>query len=155
MPTQRERRRTVRDVELDVRAQVLDRDGCCVLCGGRERLTLQHILPRSAGGSSVPIDARLGLTACGSGVSGCHGAIERAGRQDQWAYDLGYLLRHGATAETLRADPDVPWLVWGHADRVWWELHSSGTRIPVPQAVPPGRDVLALVDAAISRKGRR
>jgi hypothetical protein len=124
--------------------QVMERDGrACILCGTRDRPTLQHIVPRGAGGTAYPIDARMGVVLHGSGTTGCHGAVEREGREQGWSYDLGYLLKHGIVLDQLRADPDLPWLVWGHADRVWWELTAAGTRLPVPQRTPPDPEVLA------------
>lgn len=149
---QHTRRAHVQAVEADVYTQVMERDGhACVLCGTRQRPTLQHILPRAAGGTSIPIDARLGIIACGSGTTFCHGAIEHAGRYEGWAYQLGYLARHGRALEQVRLDPDATWLVWGHDARVWWELTRAGTRLAVPQEAAPDVDTLRLVDAAIGR----
>jgi hypothetical protein len=85
----------------------------------------------------------------GSGTTGCHHAVERGGRAG-WAYDLGYLLRHGADLDALRADPDRTRLVWFHHDRVWKELFSSGVAVTRPELAAPPADVLALVDAAIT-----
>jgi hypothetical protein len=142
-------------VEADVREIVMERDGrACILCGTRDRPTLQHIAPRGMGGTSQPIDPRLGIVIHGSGVSGCHGAVERDGRADGWAYELRYLARHGQVLDRLRDDPDATWLVWGHADRVWWELTRAGTRLPVPQEAAPDRSVLTELDAALSRYAR-
>jgi hypothetical protein len=141
--------------EADIRAQVMERDGhACLMCGTRSRPTFQHIRPRGMGGTADPIDARLGIVLHGSGTTGCHGAVEREGRSQQWSYDLGYLLRHGRVLDDLRSTPDASWLVWGHADRTWWELFASGTRLPFPQLPPPAPHVLAAVDAAIASCGR-
>jgi hypothetical protein len=66
---------------------------------------------------------------------------------------------HGQVLDGLRGDPDRPWFVWGHAERVWWELTAAGTRLPIPPRTPPvlatpTRGVLAKVDAALSRYAR-
>jgi hypothetical protein len=148
-------RAAYRATERDVRAQVLERDGhTCLLCGTRHSPTLHHVSARGMGGTRFPIDARLGICVHGSGTTGCHSAIERQGREDGWAYNLGYLLRHGRQLEQLRADPDLPWLVWGHADRVWWELTAAGTRLPVPQLSAPDRTLLAALGAVLPRAVR-
>lgn len=98
----------------DVVDAVIDRaQGCCEIGGheirGDERgrdWSIHHRVPRGMGGSRRPelnAPANL-LLACGSGTTGCHGAIEasRAG-----AYAAGWLL-------TRTADPAVePVLIGG------------------------------------------
>lgn len=131
------------------------RDGAvCVMCGTRSRPTLQHIRPRGMGGTSVPIDPRFGIVLHGSGTTGCHGAVEREGRALGWAYELGYLLRHGQVLDELLADDDAAWLVWGHRDRCWWELTKAGTRLPYPRRTPPHPALLGALDAAIAVHGK-
>lgn len=136
--------------ERDTYEQVMERDGRrCLICGTRDRPTLHHLLPRGAGGTVFPIDPRLGIVACGSGTTGCHGLVENMGRRDGWAYELGYLTRHGHALSMLRDDPDSTWLVWGHADRVWWELTRGGVRTALGSRPAPAPLVLAALDAAL------
>lgn len=61
-----------------VRAVVNERDGCCVGCGRRDGLTIQHRRARGMGGSKdlATRSAANGLVLCGSGVHGCHGWAE-------------------------------------------------------------------------------
>lgn len=132
---QADRRAAYLAAEAQVRAVVMDRDGhACVICGSRDRVTFHHCLPRSAGGSSIPIGPHQAIAACGSGTSGCHGMVERAGREQGWAYRLGYLARHGLDPSET---PDGTRLVWGHAARLWWELWPSGVRTARPDLPRP------------------
>lgn len=141
----------------------MDRDQVCIICGHRQ-VTLQHILPRGMGGTQRAIDARFGIALCGSGTTGCHGAVETRGRHETpelhdatvvrpplalegWSYQLGYLLRHDAHAEALRNDPELTHVVWGHADRCWWELFASGVRTRADRPAPD-LALLGLVYAA-------
>lgn len=61
-----------------VRTVVLERDGCCVGCGSRWQLTIQHRRARGMGGSKDPATRSTanGLVLCGSGTTGCHGWAE-------------------------------------------------------------------------------
>jgi hypothetical protein len=134
---QQHRRAELAAADAEVYAQVMERDGrTCLACGTRDRPTLQHILPRGAGGTSRPLDPRLAVVLCGSGTTGCHGLVEHEGRYDGWAYDLFLLVRHGAEVDALLADPDATLLVWGPAAGVWWELFVSGVRTARPDLAP-------------------
>ncbi len=53
------------------RAKV-EREGRCRGCGGNRRLNRAHIVPKGQRGDDV--DANL-IPLCGSGTSGCHGAM--------------------------------------------------------------------------------
>jgi hypothetical protein len=63
---------------------ILDRDGCCVRCGGAlngERgwdYSIQHRRARGMGGSLLPDTnaPQNGIALCGSATTGCHGWVE-------------------------------------------------------------------------------
>ena len=95
------------------------------------------------GGTNVPITAKDGIVLHGSGTTGCHGAVERRGREHGWAYELGYLSRGDSWLRT----PDGTRLVWHHARSVWMELFDSGVRVPVPVILRPISLVLAAMRA--------
>ncbi|TAJ21794.1 MAG: HNH endonuclease [Dehalococcoidia bacterium] len=99
--------------------QVADRAGyCCEVCGLAlhngarwvEPHSFHHRRPRGAGGTSDPAanTAANLLLLCGSGVTGCHGRVER---ERTTAYAYGWLVHQGI-------DPGgVPVWVWWFADR--------------------------------------
>jgi hypothetical protein len=151
--TRATRRAVYAACEADVKATVRDRDPACVVCGAGDPLTVQHVIPRGMGGTSIPIDPRLAIVLCGSGTTGCHGMVESAGRRDGWAYELGYLIRHDAELDAVRGDPDRSRLVWFHRDRAWMELFVSGVRTARPGLPQPPRLVLHAVDTYLHRRG--
>lgn len=51
----------------DVRAVILKRDGKCLQCGSTEDLTLDHIIPRSVGGTDDPENLQTLCRRCNSG----------------------------------------------------------------------------------------
>lgn len=57
----------VAKITTDIRAEVMHRDGSkCVRCGSTNDLTLDHLLPQSAGGPHVPENLRVMCRACNS-----------------------------------------------------------------------------------------
>lgn len=45
-----------------VRLRVIDRDGCCAVCGSEDKLTVDHVVPISKGGA--PFDEDNLVTLC-------------------------------------------------------------------------------------------
>jgi hypothetical protein len=99
---------------------VAERSGyCCELCtdqlhDGQQWTAVHsyhHRQPRGMGGTSRP-DVHAAyqlLLLCGSGITGCHGRVERL---RETAYAAGWLVKHGH-------DPaDVPVLIAGHTSSV-------------------------------------
>jgi len=96
----------------DVRQVVLDRaSGCCELCtrilhDGYEWVdvhSFHHRQPRRMGGTSRPeanSPSNL-LLLCGSGVTGCHGRVER---DRELATALGWLVPMGQDPSTIPAN---------------------------------------------------
>ena len=110
------------------RQGVLDRDGTtCQLCGADVTLKLasvQHRIPRGAGGSARVNRVSNGILVCGSATTphSCHNWMEHEDRQG--AEDLGYIL------PKLNSDIDPtqePILTheWG-----WVLLSDEGGRTP-------------------------
>ena len=86
-----------------VRALILARDdGRCVWCGRPwgDRLNVHHRRLRSQGGSG---EAANGISVCGSGTTGCHGAIHAHPAR---AAERGHIVRSGD------APTEVPVLSW-------------------------------------------
>lgn len=100
-----------------LRALVEGRDKVCVRCGvavPRDEDSLHHRIPRGRGGENAAVNL---ILLCGSGVSGCHGWVEK---HRTAAYRLGYLVPTGI-------DPaDVPVTVAG---RGWSYPTSAGAWI--------------------------
>ncbi len=90
-----------------------------------------HRKPRGRGGTSDP---RIGsiancLILCGSGISGCHGLIER-NREE--ALRVGLLIPTIATTETF-----APAAVRvRRLDKTWWLLTESGRAVEVEEGMP-------------------
>lgn len=84
-----------------VREAVYDRDGwACVWCGASSPLTLQHRVPRGAGGTKLAASnspANL-VTLCGSGTTGCHGKVES---NRLAAIEEGLIVRRGTDPATV------------------------------------------------------
>lgn len=99
--------------------------GCCEICGalvtgGWPGFSRHHRSPRGMGGTRAPWvnDVSNLLLLCGTGVLGCHGAVER---DRTVAYDAGWLVRTGE-------DPaGIPVHVHSHPRPVY--LDASGTYV--------------------------
>lgn len=101
------------------RELVAERAGyCCEICGlslhngttWTEPYSVHHRRPRGAGGSrdaATNSPANL-LLLCGSGITGCHGRVER---DRSTAYVFGWLVRQGHDPET------VPVWVWRRGEQ--------------------------------------
>lgn len=91
-----------------VRAAVIERDGQrCARCGRAdgESWSVHHRRSRGAGGDKHGVGNALSnlVLLCGSGTTGCHGAVESDRAQ---AYEDGWLVRHGVLSP---AEVPVPW----------------------------------------------
>lgn len=106
-------------------ASIVTRDReCCARCGkpvrgsrGRD-WSVHHRRPRGAGGTSLRWvgQAANGVVLCGSGTTGCHGAIERERRR---AFDDGFLISRIGVAVAVTT-------VLRHALHGWVLLDDEG-----------------------------
>lgn len=91
--------------------------GRCELCGA-EGMGVHHRLKRGQGGTWSPANL---VRLCGSGTTGCHGAIER---HPALAQSLGLWLLRGADdepeLEPMLCRPTMWWLAW-------WQPEPDGT----------------------------
>jgi hypothetical protein len=109
------------------KADTFTRDGrCCVQCGARAD-DAHHRLPRAGGGTSLPLVA-FGLANLVSLCRRDHDYTETTGRETGWAYDKGYILRHGQEPTA------VPLLTFQHG----WIL--LGNRGEITPTTPPTDD---------------
>jgi 5-methylcytosine-specific restriction endonuclease McrA len=53
-----------------LREQVIRRDGCCQMCGTEERLSVDHIVPRTLGGSDSLDNLQVLCSSCNSAKGG-------------------------------------------------------------------------------------
>ena len=53
-----------------IRQSVINRDGCCQMCGTEERLSVDHIVPRHLGGDDNPSNLQVLCSSCNSGKGG-------------------------------------------------------------------------------------
>ena len=53
-----------------LREQVIRRDGCCQMCGTEERLSVDHIIPRVAGGTDSLDNLQVLCSSCNSSKGG-------------------------------------------------------------------------------------
>ncbi len=53
-----------------IREQIIRRDGCCQMCGSDERLSVDHIVPRVAGGDDNPSNLQVLCSSCNSAKGG-------------------------------------------------------------------------------------
>ena len=53
-----------------IREQVIRRDGCCQMCGTEERLSVDHIVPRVAGGTDSLDNLQVLCSSCNSSKGG-------------------------------------------------------------------------------------
>jgi len=79
--------------------------GCCEICGKDVNIgmvSVHHRKPRRMGGTSDPMinDISNLMLVCGSGTTGCHGALESNRSQ---AYQDGYLLYAGQDSRAIPA----------------------------------------------------
>ena len=49
-----------------IREQIIRRDGCCQMCGTEERLSVDHIVPRTLGGDDNPSNLQTLCSSCNS-----------------------------------------------------------------------------------------
>ena len=90
-----------------------------------------HRKPRGMGGTTDPRVSSIAnaLTVCGSGVTGCHGRIER---NREVALRVGLLIPTNATTETF-----APAAVRvRRLDKTWWLLTESGRAVEVEEGMP-------------------
>lgn len=122
-----------------VRQAFFERDGeRCFVCRKplrwEERGTgwsMHHRKPRGMGGTTDPRVSSIAnaLTVCGSGVTGCHGRIER---NREIALRVGLLIPTNATTETF-----APAAVRvRRLDKTWWLLTESGRAVEVEEGIP-------------------
>jgi hypothetical protein len=132
-PRPEKRKRATRSEWVDVREAVTQRDGAaCLLCGGSQDLTIHHVVPRSQGGDDIPANS---VWLCGSGTTGCHGAIE-ARRPKMTA-----LLRHGLPADV--AEYVISKKGWAWLERRYGALSEPEQGVERPQVSPAGMDSAA------------
>ena len=53
-----------------IREQIIRRDGCCQMCGSDERLSVDHIVPRTLGGDDNPNNLQVLCSSCNSSKGG-------------------------------------------------------------------------------------
>jgi 5-methylcytosine-specific restriction endonuclease McrA len=53
-----------------IREQVIRRDGCCQMCGTEERLSVDHIVPRTLGGDDSLSNLQVLCSSCNSSKGG-------------------------------------------------------------------------------------
>jgi len=53
-----------------IREQIIRRDGCCQMCGTEERLSVDHIVPRTLGGDDNPSNLQVLCSSCNSSKGG-------------------------------------------------------------------------------------
>ena len=53
-----------------IRQTVINRDGCCQMCGTEERLSVDHIVPRTLGGDDNPSNLQTLCSSCNSSKGG-------------------------------------------------------------------------------------
>jgi len=53
-----------------IREQIIRRDGCCQMCGSEERLSVDHIVPRTLGGDDNPSNLQVLCSSCNSSKGG-------------------------------------------------------------------------------------
>jgi 5-methylcytosine-specific restriction endonuclease McrA len=53
-----------------IRQEVINRDGCCQMCGTEERLTVDHIVPRILGGTDSMSNLQVLCGSCNSSKGG-------------------------------------------------------------------------------------
>jgi len=53
-----------------IREQIIRRDGCCQMCGTEERLSVDHIVPRTLGGDDNPSNLQVLCSSCNSAKGG-------------------------------------------------------------------------------------
>lgn len=122
-----------------VRTAFFERDGeRCFVCRKPLRWeergvgwSMHHRKPRGMGGTSDPRVASIAnaLTVCGSGVTGCHGRIER---NRDVALAVGLLIPRNATTESF-----APAAVRvRRMDKTWWLLTESGRAVEVEEGIP-------------------
>ncbi len=49
-----------------LRSMIIKRDGCCQMCGTEERLSVDHIVPRTLGGDDNPSNLQVLCSSCNS-----------------------------------------------------------------------------------------
>jgi 5-methylcytosine-specific restriction endonuclease McrA len=53
-----------------IREQIIRRDGCCQMCGSEERLSVDHIVPRTLGGDDNYNNLQVLCSSCNSAKGG-------------------------------------------------------------------------------------
>ncbi len=53
-----------------LRQSIIQRDGCCQMCGIEERLSVDHIVPRHLGGDDNPSNLQVLCSSCNSSKGG-------------------------------------------------------------------------------------
>lgn len=111
---------TCRAIPAHVRKVIARRSGdICELCGRRRATNYHHRLRAGQGGRE---HAGNGLHLCGSGTTGCHGAVHR---NPQRSYANGWLVRSGVDPLLMPV-----WLMTGHGERYVQLGDSGGMHLP-------------------------
>jgi len=108
----------------ETRKDVLARDQVCMRCGAPVELDVQHRIPRSSGGTGLPLIS-FGMANLVAMCRVCHGHVE--GRERGEGYVHGWLVHRGTAPET------VPLLTY----RGWLMLTYAGWCEPAAVAVLP------------------